>query len=76
MTGEHFNKAVEIISSYHSSIVKINTPKNGFVGNLGDTEFRLHITQCVPAVVDKLVNAGYMLSMTGDGLLVDRMGSI
>lgn len=73
MTSEHFTKAIEIISKHHSSVVKINTPKNGFAGNLGETEFRLHITQCVPSVVNRLAEAGYMLSMTEDGLLVDKV---
>lgn len=76
MTNEHFGQAIGIIAKYHSSVVKINAPKNDFVGNLGETEFRLHITQCVPAVINKLVDAGYMLCMTTDGLVVDRIASI
>lgn len=73
MTSEQFTNAIKIISKHHSSVVKINTPKNGFAGNLGETEFRLHITQCVPSVVNRLVEAGYMLSMTEDGLMVDKV---
>ena len=73
MTSEHFTNAIKIISKRHSSVVKINTPKNGFAGHLGETEFRLHITQCVPSVVNRLVEAGYMLSMTEDGLMVDKV---
>lgn len=73
MNFDQFNTAILIISGNHSSIVKINTPKDRFVGNMGTSEFRLHITQCVPSVIDKLVKAGYMLSMTEDGLLVDKV---
>ncbi len=73
MTLENFNDAILIISGHHSSVVKINTPKNDFVGDLGDKTFRLHISKCVPSVVNKLVNAGFMLSMTEDGLMVDKI---
>lgn len=73
MTLEQFNGAIQIISAKHSSIVKINTPKNGFVGDMGSGFFRLHITECVPAVVNDLIAAGFMLSMTADGLMVDKI---
>ena len=72
MNIEHFSEAIQIVSAYHSSLLRINKPKNSFVGNLGATEFRLHIVECVPAVVDSLVKAGFALSMTPDGLLVER----
>lgn len=73
MTLENFNNAILIISGHHSSVVKINTPKNNFVGDLGDKEFCLHISKCVPSVVNKLVDAGFMLSMTDEGLLVEKV---
>lgn len=72
MTLENFSQAIQIISGQHSSVVKINTPKNGFIGDLGDKDFRLHVSKCVPSVVDILVAAGFSLSMTDDGLLVDK----
>lgn len=73
MNIEQFNEAIKIISVQHSSVVKINTPKNNFVGDLGDKNFRLHISKCVPAVVNKLIGAGFYLCMTEDGLLVDKL---
>lgn len=73
MNFDNFSNALVIISGHHSSIVKINTPKDNFVGDLGDKEFRLHISKCVPSVINSLVKAGYMLSMTEDGLLVDKV---
>lgn len=73
MTLEQFNEAIQIISVKHSSTVKINTPKNGFVGDMGQKFFRLHIVECVPSVVSDLVRAGYMLNMTADGLMVDKI---
>ena len=72
MTLENFNQAMLIISAHHSSTVKINTPKNHFVGDLGEKDFRLHVSKCVPAVVEKLILSGFSLSMTDDGLLVDK----
>lgn len=37
MTLEQFNNAMAIIAQHHSTEVKINMPKNRFVGNLGNT---------------------------------------
>ena len=73
MTLEQFNEAIQIVSVYHSSTVKINTPKDNFVGDMGDKTFRLHVVICVPAVIYKLVAAGFQLSMTPDGLLVNKI---
>ena len=74
MTQGQFTKALEIISSHHSSQITINQPINGFVGNLGTTKWSIHINKCVPSVVNKLIAAGFMLSMTEYGLDVDYIG--
>lgn len=66
MTLEQFNNAMAIIAQHHSTEVKINMPKNRFVGNLGNTEFSLHITKCCASVVNKLTAKGYSLSMDGE----------
>lgn len=73
MTLEQFNEAIQIVSVHHSSTVRINTPKNNFVGDMGEKTFRLHITKCVPSVVSALVIKGFHLSMTEDGLMVDKI---
>lgn len=73
MNKENFNNALEIISKSHSTQIAINTPKNNFVGNMGDREFRLHIKKCVPAVINNLIHAGYICSMTEEGLEVDKI---
>lgn len=73
MTREQFNEAMDIIVRHHTTKVSINLPKNNFVGKIGQTEFRLHITDCVPSVINNLVHAGYMLDMTPDGLSVDKL---
>lgn len=73
MKANDFLKAVEICSSNHSTGIVINQPKNGFVGDLGTLNFTLHITKCCASVVNKLIEAGYSLSMTeGVGLSVDK----
>lgn len=36
-----FTPALEIISKSHSTELAINIPKNNFVGNMGQTEFRI-----------------------------------
>lgn len=74
MTREQFDAAMDIIVRHHTTKVSINLPEGDFVGGIGTDEFRLHITECVPAVINKLVGAGFMLRMTPDGLEVDKVG--
>lgn len=73
MTREQFNEAMNIIAHKHSTKCSINLPENHFVGNIGTSKFRLHITECVPAVINNLITAGFMLSMTKDGLDIDKI---
>lgn len=72
MKIEQFTEAMGIISGCHSVEVKINTPINGFVGDLGTKCYSIHITQCPPVVVIELIVHGYRLGMTSDGLSVDK----
>ena len=72
MTKEDFLNAIQIISANHSTGLKINVPTNGFVGELGNTEFNLTITKCCMSVIGNLIKNGYALFMTEDGLVVDR----
>lgn len=73
MTREQFNDAMDIIARHHTTTVSINLSKDHFVDKIGTAEFRLHITDCVPSVINKLVAAGFMLDMTPDGLCVDKI---
>lgn len=73
LTPKEFNQAMEIISKSHSTELAINTPRNNFVGNMGQTEFRLHIKKCVPAVINNLVKEGFILSMEPEGLEIDKI---
>ena len=68
-----FTTALEIISRHCSTELVINTPRNNFVGNMGQSEFRLHIKKCVPSVVNNLIQAGYILNMGPEGLEVDKI---
>ena len=65
-----FMNAIEILSQNHTTKITINQPKNNFVGKLGESEWTIHITRCVPAVVNKLIDKGYSLGMAEDGLEV------
>lgn len=66
MTREQFNKAMAIIAQHHSTEIKINMPKNHFVGDLGTTKWTIHITRCCPSVVTKLVSDGFTCQMDGE----------
>lgn len=68
-----FTTALEIISKSHSTELAINIPKNNFVGNMGQTEVRLHIKKCVPSVINNLIRVGYILNMGPEGLEVDKI---
>lgn len=74
MKQGQFIRAIEIISQHHSSQISINLPKNDFVGDLGKTEWTIHINKCVPAVINKLIADGFLLSMDEHGLSVDYLG--
>ena len=74
MTREQFEMAISLISHFHSTKISINLSRNHFVGDIGEKEFRLHITECVPAVIETLMNGGFMLEMTPDGLSVNKIG--
>lgn len=67
LNSKDFTTALEIISKHHSTELAINTPKDNFVGYMGQSEFRLHIKKCVPSVVNNLIQAGYILNMGPEG---------
>lgn len=73
LNSKDFTTALEIISKDHSTELAINTPKDNFVGYMGQSEFRLHIKKCVPSVVNNLIKAGYILNMVPEGLEVDKI---
>lgn len=73
LNSKNFTTALEIISKDHSTELAINTPKDNFLGYMGQSEFRLHIKKCVPSVINNLIKAGYILDMGPEGLEVDKI---
>lgn len=73
LNSKDFTTALEIISKDHSTELAINTPKNNFLGNMGQSEFRLHIKNCQPSVINNLIHAGYILNIGPEGLEVDKI---
>ena len=73
LNSKDFTTALEIISKHHSTELVINTPLDNFVGYIGRSKFRLHLKKCVPAVINNLVKAGYILSMGPEGLEVNKI---
>lgn len=73
LNSKDFTTVLEIISKNHSTELAINTPKDNFLGYMGQSEFRLHIKKCVPSVINNLIKAGYILNMGPEGLEVDKI---
>lgn len=63
----NFLKAMEIMSTNHSTQLFINKPYGNNVGDLGVTNYNIRIKDCCASVMNNLVDAGFTLSMT-DGL--------
>ena len=71
--SKDFTTAIGIISKHHSTELAINTPSNNFIGYIGQSEFRLHLKKCAPAVINSLIKEGFILSMGPEGLEVDKI---
>ena len=74
MKQGQFIRAIEIISQHHSSQISINLPKNDFVGDLGKTEWTIHINKCCHSVIAKLISEGFTLYMDEKGISVSYIG--
>lgn len=73
LNSKDFNTALEIIFKHPSTELAINTPSNNFVGYIGQSQFRLHLKKCVPAVINNLVKEGFILRMGPEGLEVKKI---
>lgn len=73
LNSKDFTTALEIISKQHSTELVINTPRNNSVGYIGQSEFRLHIKECVPTVINGLIKEGFILGMGPEGLEVNKI---
>ncbi len=73
LTKDQFNQAIEVLAKYHTTKIMFNFPRNGFVGDMGHTHYRIHIHQCCPACTDALHKAGFSLSMGEGGLEITKI---
>ena len=73
LNPKDFTTALKIISEHPSTELAINTPSNNFVGYMGQSEFRLHLKKCTPAVINSLIKEGFILGMEPEGLEVDKI---
>ena len=74
LTLKQFQEAIAIIGQYHSTEIKINTPKNGFVGELGRTQYSIHITKCCAGLTRALHKASFDIDMDEYGMNVFKIG--
>ena len=73
LNSKDFTTALEIISKHCSTELAINTPIHNSVGYIGQSQFRLCIKKCVPAVINSLIKEDFLLSMGPEGLVVDKL---
>ena len=70
MKKEDFISAIHICEEHHSTKLTINlVPEGQVVSNAQ----RLVIHECVPAVINKLKDAGYMIGLESYGMYVDKI---
>ena len=74
LTLKQFQEAIAIIGQYRSTEIKINTPKNGFVGDLGRTLYSIHITKCCAGLTKALHKASFDIDMDEYGMNVFKIG--
>ena len=60
MKKDDFYTAIEILSKYHTSQITINQPINNFVGNLGQSEWTIHINHCVSCSYQGTCSGGFL----------------
>lgn len=73
LNSKDFTTAQDITSKHNSTELAINTPSNSFIGDMGQSKFRLHPKKCVPAVIHGLIKEGFILRMGSEGLEVDKI---
>lgn len=73
MTLEQFQSAMRVISQHHSTMLKVNMPKNDFVGDLGTKDFSIHIVRCCAGLTKELHTAGFDIRMDANGMEVFKI---
>lgn len=74
LTKEQFLEVMAIAGRYHTTKVSLNMPVNNFVGDLGQSKYRVHITKCCAGLTEALMLAGYSLDISDEGMLVYKIG--
>ena len=62
MKAKNFIEAMQIITAHHTTEIVVNKSFNGMAHNDPENP-NLYITHCCGAVVNKLIEAGFSLSM-------------
>jgi len=68
LSKEKLCEALEICAENHSTLLTINSIKKGNIVSDADS---LIIHKCVPAVINKLKDADFMLGMCDRGMYVE-----
>ena len=68
MNDEQLHRALTICAEHHSTNLTINLVEDG---DIVDDAYPLIIHRCVPAVINKLKDAGFMLGMNSHGMYID-----
>lgn len=72
MKPTDFSTAIQICSFHHSTELVINQcAENGQVPSIESPT--IHIKSCVPAVINKLIDKGFSLSMRNGLMSVDKI---
>ena len=74
LTKEQFMEVMAIAGRYHTTKISLNMPVNNFVGGLGQSKYRVHITKCCAGLTEALMLAGYSLDISDEGMLVYKIG--
>lgn len=68
MKAEDFNEAISIVTTNNRIKISFNTPVNDSYSNV----YQILIHESNASVINKLVSAGFSLSMCEKGLIVDK----
>lgn len=72
MKAKDFIQAIEILTAHHSNEVIINK-SSGHMSSTGNEQSpTLHVKDCVPSAINKLIAAGFTLGMNNGLLSVDK----
>lgn len=74
LTKEQFLEVMTIAGRFYTTKISLNMPVNNFIGDLGNSKYRVHITKCCAGLTESLMLAGYSLDIEDGGMLVYKIG--